>query len=169
MRILYIAFVTLAIASGTLAGYINAFDQPFAFNCPAKKIISYISSVHDNYYEDRRWEIHCRTSGSTSGCVNSGDYVNNFDNPVFFLCPGNKVLTGIESYHHDYYEDRRFKFQCCDVTERIPSNCYTTANMNEWDGKLTMLVPDDQAIVGVFSHHNDYYEDRLFSFRLCTL
>uniref|UniRef100_A0A2C9JYB2 Uncharacterized protein n=1 Tax=Biomphalaria glabrata TaxID=6526 RepID=A0A2C9JYB2_BIOGL len=168
MCISRIVFIVLAVARGSLAGYLNDYDQPFVFSCQENQIISYISSVHDNHYEDRRWEVHCRTAGPTSNCINSG-YVNNFDSPMVFICPGNGVLTGIESYHDNHYEDRRFAFKCCDVNGKIPSNCRTTNNMNNWDGKLTMLVPENQAITGVFSHHSNHYEDRLFSFRLCTL
>ncbi|KAH9492205.1 Inter-alpha-trypsin inhibitor heavy chain H3 [Bulinus truncatus] len=85
-------------------GYVNDWDQPFNFSCPDGQILSYISSVHSNKKEDRRWEFLCRTAGRTSSCTDSG-YVNKFDEPVVFTCPGDRVMTGVHGYHSDRYED----------------------------------------------------------------
>ena len=43
------------------------------------------------------------------------DYVNDFDQKFKFQCPGKKVLVGTESYHSNKQEDRRFRFECCDL------------------------------------------------------
>lgn len=45
------------------------------------------------------------------------DYVNAMDSPIVFQC-GSGVIHGIESYHQDTYEDRRFKFKCCNLPRK---------------------------------------------------
>ena len=41
------------------------------------------------------------------------DYVNAFDKPVVYMCPADFFLAGVQSYHENPYEDRRFKYKCC--------------------------------------------------------
>ena len=41
--------------------------------------------------------------------------VNVWDAPVHYECPGDGFVTGMGSYHDNDKEDRRFKFQCCEV------------------------------------------------------
>ncbi|KAK6986887.1 dermatopontin [Biomphalaria glabrata] len=168
MVILVSLGLLLVVTQVKSAAYVNDWDKPFNFNCPTGQILSFVSSINDNYYEDRRWELFCRTVGYTKDCVKS-DYVNTFDNPVTFTCPGDSVITGIESYHDNHYEDRRYRFQCCTVSKRVPSDCYTTDYVNDWDGKLTLFVPEGQGIKGAMSEHNNYYEDRRWRFTLCTV
>ena len=38
-----------------------------------------------------------------------------WDAPVHYECPGDGFVTGMGSYHDNDKEDRRFKFQCCEV------------------------------------------------------
>ena len=96
-------------------------------------------------------------------------YVNTFDNPLVFKCPGNQVITGVNSYHSNKYEDRRFGFQCCNVLGRQPRDCYITGNVNDWDGKLTLAVPEGKVIKGAYSNHDNRREDRRWQFEICTL
>ncbi|KAH9504882.1 hypothetical protein Btru_060909 [Bulinus truncatus] len=160
--------LVLVSLSVTYGGHVNEYDKPFDFNCDTGSIISYISSTNDNYYEDRLWEIDCRITEFTDNCVKS-DYVNDFDKPINFTCPGNTVLVGIESYHDNYYEDRRFKFNCCEATVCQLSDLSNTGLLNDWDAKVTLLVPEGSAIKSVYSFHDDYYEDRRWSFQLGKL
>ncbi|CAL1531929.1 unnamed protein product, partial [Lymnaea stagnalis] len=96
-------------------------------------------------------------------------YVNEFDKPLTYTCPGNGVLAGVESYNDNYYEDRRFKFTCCDVSLRVPTECRTTDYINEFDGQMTLLVPEGEAIKSVYSWHDNYYEDRRWKVQLCKV
>ena len=36
-----------------------------------------------------------------------------------FLSAGHSYITGIDSYHDNGHEDRRFKFRCCELTGNI--------------------------------------------------
>ncbi|KAK6963285.1 strain EAF dermatopontin 3 [Biomphalaria glabrata] len=162
---LYLLAILMTVAS---AAYVNDWDQPFNFRCPDGQVVSYVSSVHDNRREDRRWEFLCRTARQTHSCTDSG-YVNDFDGPLVYTCPGNKVMVGVHSYHNNRREDRRFGFYCCDVQGSTPRDCYTTDYVNDWDGKLTLAVPEGRAVKAAFSHHNNRREDRRWQFQICAL
>ena len=55
-------------------GWMNAMDQPLSFMCPLDTAIYEINSKHDNYFEDRVFEILCRTTGKTpTGCHWTGE------------------------------------------------------------------------------------------------
>ncbi|XP_059141118.1 dermatopontin-like isoform X1 [Physella acuta] len=159
--------LSAALATVWSHNFLNEYDQPFDFRCPYGSVINYIYSEHHDYFEDRRFEILCR-SQKTTECAHSG-YVNAFDQPVNFICPGDKVMTGIESYHDNFYEDRRFSFQCCRVSRKKLCNCYMTNDVNTWDMPMTLRVGFGQAIQGAHSYHNNYYEDRIWKFQLCQL
>ena len=51
--------------------------------------------------------------------VYSVEYVNNWDEVIAFQCPQNGYITGIDSYHDNGPEDRRFKFRCCETTGKL--------------------------------------------------
>ena len=60
-----------------------------------------VSSVHSNRHEDRSWSWECRdvvSRGYATGYSKTG-YVNDFDSPMNFMCPANKYIVGMESYH----------------------------------------------------------------------
>ncbi|XP_059143416.1 dermatopontin-like [Physella acuta] len=160
--------VYCSVASSVSGMFINDWDKSFDFKCPAGQAVSYIASEHNNFYEDRRWEFACRDVGATEQCVDSG-YVNEFDLPVAFTCPGTSVLTGVSSYNDNHYEDRRFRFQCCSVPRGAPGDCHVTAELNKFDEKLTLQVPEGQVIRSVLSNHDNHYEDRVWKFELCKL
>uniref|UniRef100_A0A8C1ERY6 Hemagglutinin/amebocyte aggregation factor n=1 Tax=Cyprinus carpio carpio TaxID=630221 RepID=A0A8C1ERY6_CYPCA len=99
-----------------LSPYVNDFDKTFSFECPPHHVIAGISSYHDNYHEDRRWQFSCCRSKCTSevrGHCHSDchwtSYVNSFDEYFFWTVPTQRVLVGIGSYHDDIHEDRRWR------------------------------------------------------------
>ncbi|XP_050959311.1 hemagglutinin/amebocyte aggregation factor-like [Labeo rohita] len=96
--------------------YVNDFDKAFTFECPAQHAIAGMSSYHDNYYEDRRWQYYCCkvecTSGNPGKCQ-STSYVNAFDEDFHWNVPPHSVLVGVESYHQNYQEDRRWNYKYC--------------------------------------------------------
>ncbi|CAL1539512.1 unnamed protein product [Lymnaea stagnalis] len=161
-------FCIVHLIAGSTGYFVNNWDQPFNFNCPPGQVISYVSSIHDNGAEDRRWEFLCRAVANTHSCSHSG-YVNTFDNPVVFRCPGHQVMTGVNSYHSNGNEDRRYGFYCCNVASLKTCDCYITGYVNDWDEKLTLVVPEGKAIKGAFSHHDNGREDRIWQFEICNL
>ncbi|KAI8750476.1 dermatopontin [Biomphalaria glabrata] len=168
VKLVTLVAMVMVSESGPTFPWVNEYDGQMDFKCPDKQIIMYLSSIHDDQREDRIWEMLCRTAEFGDYCVQS-DYVNNFDQTFNYTCPGNKVLTGISSYHYDSYEDRRFRFTCCRASKRWLSECYTTDFVNEWDLKLTLFVPEGQAIKSIYSINDDTRSDRRFKFVLCNL
>ena len=51
--------------------------------------------------------------------VCSTEYVNDWDEVIAFQCSHNGYITGIDSYHDNHVEDRRFKFRCCETTGEL--------------------------------------------------
>ncbi|KAK3795191.1 hypothetical protein RRG08_056254 [Elysia crispata] len=150
-------------------GFHSDWDQPFLFECPLGQTLKNIFSVHDNRREDRRWRFGCANGpgGSLVGeCFWTG-YVNGWDAPMNFVCPVNHVISGLQSYHDNGKEDRRFKFKCCHHAGYITYSCSLTGYINSWDGVLNYNVPSGHILAGVASIHDNYREDRLYQVFIC--
>lgn len=175
--LLPLTFLLCGLAVGTL-GWLNKFDQPVFFQCPANQFLSHISSAHDNHYEDRVWDMSCsplpplgKGWDSTVRNCRWTNYVNELDQPLTFQCPNEGFITGMASFHDDKTEDRRFKFQCCDAPGAgvVAHSCYFTSWANDWDGTLNFDVPRGKILRGVISYHSNAKEDRRFKFEICDL
>ena len=68
-----------------------------------------MKSVHENEHEDRRWSFECAPlANGYSECSWTG-YVNDWDDPMNFVCPGTGgVVSGMESEHNNHHEDRMY-------------------------------------------------------------
>ena len=68
-----------------------------------------MKSVHENEHEDRRWAFECAPlANGYSECSWTG-YVNDWDDPMNFVCPGTGgVVSGMESEHNNHHEDRMY-------------------------------------------------------------
>merc|ERR1712224_859634 len=73
---------------------------------------------------------------------------------------GGFYLSAIGSSHSDRYEDRVFKV----VRSRIPTtsdyNRGWTGYLNNLGGTFTYSCPTDMAVAGLYSYHDNRYEDR---------
>ena len=130
-----------------------------------------VRSVHDNQREDRRWTWQCRnlvSRNSQPRCYWTRD-VNDYDEQIAFLCRENYYLAGVESYHHNYYEDRRWSFYCCSSPGLSSSNCYITDYQNSWDGVLDFRAHHHEFITGIFSHHDNQKEQVSLLLHACVL
>jgi len=157
----------LLIAS-KLSGWENSYDRALEFDAGVDGMITGLYSVHNNRREDRIWKVRY---GSAAGvdCQEQKwtNWRNGFDSVLSFTCPTNQVLHGIESYHNNHREDRRWKFQCCRVSSRVSvQRKGWTGYVNDWDRELNYRCPSsDQAIVGLYSYHNNHREDRRWKVR----
>ncbi|XP_025109656.1 dermatopontin-like [Pomacea canaliculata] len=165
----------LAIFIVTLAGvnaYVNEYDQPFTFKCPASRVLSSIASVNHNYYEDRIWDFGCTIhplEASITDCEWTSTYANEFKEAMVFQCTGEGFITGVESYHDNRYEDRRFKFQCCQSPRTVVHSCYFTTWTNNFDGNQNFSLPKGKLLRGVVSIYDTYYKDRRYQFEICDV
>ncbi|XP_067663438.1 uncharacterized protein [Haliotis asinina] len=140
-----------------VTSYVNDFDRPVLFQCPPGKSIASWESYHNNHHEDRRHRFTCQTTPELGECQWSG-YVNDFDQPVSYQCPNNGVISGVNSFHNNHHEDRRFKFYCCSVRDRHLVRCSRTDYLNWWDRKLNFRVPAAHFLTGVYSIHHNHHD-----------
>ena len=137
--------------------YHNEFDGPLSVSCETGQGMHKVSSVHSNSAEDRAWSWYCKKIINTGSprCSQTVDYVNNFDLPMNFMCPRDEYAAGVESYHDNRYEDRRWKFTCCSVPNHITASCRQTGYVNEFDKSMDFTAQSDEVITGVFSYHDN--------------
>ncbi|KAG5846132.1 hypothetical protein ANANG_G00146520 [Anguilla anguilla] len=127
-----------------------------------------ISSIHHNHHEDRLWDFSCKKSFDTPPECFWSPYANWFDEAFTFTCPPNSILSGMESYHDNKHEDRRWKFYCCRVTNYCNYNCYWTPYVNNFDEQFTWHVPNMNDLAGVDSYHENKHEDRRWKYMYCA-
>ncbi|XP_076444205.1 hemagglutinin/amebocyte aggregation factor-like isoform X2 [Babylonia areolata] len=154
-----IAVSVLHVALSTVAAsWINNYDDPTNFNCPDGQFLSHINSEHSNHHEDRVWNFGCSpvpAEGAVTNCQTT-NYVNEWDQTFTFQCPGEGFVTGMDSVHNNHYEDRRFKFHCCEFPGALAHRCYFTNWENEMDHTLDYLVPNGKILRGVASYHSNH-------------
>ena len=70
------------------------------------KSISRIQSLHRDCIEDRIWSFSCRSNAAAQSCSWTPT-LNTYDNVLDYNCSHDGFITGIYSWHHNHYEDRR--------------------------------------------------------------
>ena len=134
--------------------YQNAFGKRLDVSCTGLQGMYKVLSVHSNSEADRSWAWECRdviNSGIT-GCSETG-YVNELELPMTFLCPANMYIAGVQSYHKS--GDRRWKFTCCAIANRLTVSCRQSGYVNEWDGPMNFQADQGEVITGVYSYHDN--------------
>uniref|UniRef100_A0A8C9T4L3 Si:dkey-14d8.6 n=1 Tax=Scleropages formosus TaxID=113540 RepID=A0A8C9T4L3_SCLFO len=159
-RILFILVIAASQvkAKGIYLRWENDYDGVLHFQCPAGQSISKISSTHHNHHEDRLWGFECKNTFDSSPDCHWTYYVNDFDQEFSFECPSNYVLSGMESYHENKHEDRRWKFYCCRINNFCNSNCQWTPYVNNFDETFDFYIPTQNYLVGTGSYHNNHHE-----------
>ncbi|KAH3830593.1 hypothetical protein DPMN_103838 [Dreissena polymorpha] len=95
-------------------GFENQYDLPVVFQCPRNNYINGMGSVHDNGAEDRIWKFYCcQLPDIHMFDCSFTDWTNVFDGAQNFNSPDGLVMKGMDSYHDNNFEDRRFKYELC--------------------------------------------------------
>ncbi|XP_063056143.1 hemagglutinin/amebocyte aggregation factor-like [Engraulis encrasicolus] len=95
------------------SNWVNHFDDPFDFTCGNNEVLTGMFSYHSNRHEDRRFKFQCCSANLMLHGCHWTPYLNDFDQSFNYHVPNHMVIAGVSSYHHNYYEDRRFKFYVC--------------------------------------------------------
>ncbi|KAH3830445.1 hemagglutinin/amebocyte aggregation factor-like [Dreissena polymorpha] len=96
------------------SGFENQYDLPVVFQCPRNNYINGMGSVHDNGAEDRIWKFYCcQLPDIHMFDCSFTDWTNVFDGAQNFNSPDGLVMKGMDSYHDNNFEDRRFKYELC--------------------------------------------------------
>jgi len=157
--------ISHSVNSASSEGFVNDWDRSFAFECPTNQAISSLYSVHDNRMEDRRWKFACAqvVGGSLTGCSWSG--YTDWD-ATWTIGNEGDVITGVDSYHDNGKEDRRYKIKTCklsDLTSDV-SVKHDSDWRNGWDRELSYDLSGQQFLTKITSQHDNRMEDRQFKF-----
>ncbi|CAN2390959.1 Dermatopontin, partial [Pristimantis euphronides] len=147
--------------------WVNDYDQVLNFACQRNQSISLIISIHANKHEDRVWDFSCQNTFDSPAFCSWSSYANDFDEEFTFICPFGSVLSGMESYHDNKREDRRWKFLCCQGDKAVQQNCKWSGYVNDFDSYLRWDAPSNYYLVGVQSYHDNKREDRRWSYYSC--
>ncbi|XP_028513653.1 hemagglutinin/amebocyte aggregation factor isoform X2 [Exaiptasia diaphana] len=153
-------------------GWKNDFDGHLKFKCSAGQALRQVQSTYRSCAKDRVFKFGCSYNWNTKRmtiCNWSHHWINDWDQPFSFTCPHHGILAGIESYHHNSYEDRRYKFYCCHSYWHHAHFCKTSGYVNNWRTYINFRAPRNRFIVGAISFHRDSQEDRLWKFQYCKV
>ena len=94
---------------------INEFDDEVKFHFEdGDYALTGFGSIHRDYNEDRRyWFYVAKVVNKTNIRCSWTDYVNGLEDPMDFNTRYTEWIAGVESYHDNLHEDRRWKFYVC--------------------------------------------------------
>ena len=145
------AFIEALIAH---VKYLNELDKPVKKDCNKGEGIYEVQSEFRGYYNDRRWSFECRKvvqNNAQVTCTQTKSYVNDFNGPIAFSCGDNQYMAGVESYHDNSKEDRRWKFTCCSALNYKTSDCQLSKDANQPGKVMDFQAGDGEVITGVNS------------------
>jgi len=154
------------IGEHTLTEYVNYWDGKLDYTVSSGYVITGLASVHSNWHEDRRFKIYSASLNIPCRPLDTSVWINQYDGLVDFRCQSNSAMIGLKSVHHNHYEDRRFMFRCCDLSNggEYTIESHLTEYVNSYDGKMDKTCPNNDVLVGLISKHSNSKEDRRFRF-----
>ena len=135
--------------------YQNDYDQPLDVRCHKGAGMYQVQSIYNGGARDRRWSWQCKNhklSGNTQ-CAFT-DYVNHFDEPMYFMCGSNQYIAGVYSYHDNGHEDRRWIFTCCSTEGLKVYGCRLTGYANDFHTHMNfkqVLMRSSQGLMATMS------------------
>lgn len=149
--------------------YQNTLDQPLLVICNNKYAFHRIESWHHNGAEDREYQFDCQFVAEVGFDQCSWtDYVNHFDKPAMYHCPADWVMTGVDSFHDNFFEDRRWRFKCCNFPNYYTKSCQSSGYLNEFDQYINYYSPSGTLFTGAYSYHENWAEDRRWMIQSCS-
>merc|ERR1712139_65101 len=148
-------------------GWANNWDGGLGFNVGGHTYISGMGSHHSNRREDRQFKFLLSNIGSSQAHTHLSGYVNNWDQYFAYACPGNYVMVGMYSYHHNGTEDRRWRFRCARYHHLGVRNDGWPGWQTNWDGTFHIGC-GGRPVTGFSSYHDNGREDRRFRLRCGT-
>ena len=133
----------------------NNYDGVLNVECSDKQGLYRVVSQYSSPTRDRQWQWDCHevTKTTFTECYWTDNWENVWDEPFFFQCPANYILTGVNSIHSNYYEDRRWKFRCCHAENHFTKNCFASDYINDWNQFIEYSVDQSYVFTGVYSYH----------------
>ena len=103
-------------------------------------------------------------------CCIAGYWQNDLDSNLYVNCHNKQAIYGVQSYHTNHHEDRRWHFNCKDLAVSAITHyiCHWTGYKNEFDEPLSFRCPVNYVMTGVSSYHSNHHEDRRWRFKCCS-
>jgi len=97
-----------------------------------------------------------------------GGWQNGWDEDHKLVCKHDHEASRIISEHDNWNEDRKWEWSC----RKTPLlsgfiACKWHNNVNSLDETLNFKCPNHGVITGTKSYHNDFWQDRVFSYECC--
>jgi len=148
------------------SGWINNWDQPLNYvrGVGTTYYLSGLKGVHSNWYEDRRFQVINTRIGNTVDHVHQTKEVNGWDAEFAYSCPSNYVITGLKSYHSNWYEDRRWSITCGRFKNMNVQASAWPGYQTKWDAEWGIGCGHNP-MIGIGGKHSNWYEDRVFRIR----
>merc|ERR1712054_187682 len=89
--------------------------------------------------------------------------INGWDGHMNWHTNGHTYVSGLQSWHHNGYEDRIFRPLVTNIGSTQHGR-HITGFVNNMDGTFAYTCPTNKAIVGFYSYHNNGNEDRRWRF-----
>jgi len=140
-------------------GNINGWDGHMNWSIGGTTYISGLQSWHNNGREDRIFRPLLTTIGAGQYGRQWSGWVNNMDAYFAYSCPNNKAMVGMLSYHHNGYEDRRWRFMCAGFHGVGFRKGGWPGWQTNWDAHFALSCGHNP-VVGFSSYHNNHREDR---------
>lgn len=134
----------------------NSYDGNLTKVCGTNAAFNRVRSQHSNLHEDRQWIWDCQniTQIPFTDCYWNG-YIDEWDNPIHVQCEPDYVLNGVESFHHNYYEDRQWKIRCCKAPNYFARSCEVSDYVNQYNEYMNYSVDYPRVFTGMFSAYED--------------
>jgi len=146
------------------SGWLNRWDKPVKWCCGCKTVaLDGIYSVHNNYYEDRRWQYHAQTY--PRGMLARYQWWSGWTkwHSTWNRYRGDSVIVTIRSFHNNKKEDRRFRFLFRKINARAwKRSTWRWSGLNKYDGKVSKNCGTGW-IMGLWSRYSKYHRDRQFN------
>lgn len=136
----------------------NGYDGRLNVNCHESSGMYKINSEYSRGARDRVWRWECRNIGYGYPHCWKTSYVNDFDKPMFFMCGKNQYIAGVDSYHSNAHEDRRWRFTCCYLPFYSTKSCRLTDFVNKFRHSFHFLAGHNEVITGVSSYDANNYQ-----------
>jgi len=94
------------------SGWLNNWDQYFAYTCPNNYVVTGMISYHHNGAEDRRFRIQCGHFRHLNVRKHGWPGWQTHWDSTFHIGCGSNPAVGFSSYHDNRKEDRRWRVQC---------------------------------------------------------
>lgn len=122
-RVRYVSMDGVQCSPGGWTAYQNEWDRNLDFTCPTNQVLAGFGSYHDNDTEDRRYQFRCCSVASSGFFVTGTRYTgwgNDMDGVLDTQCGRGEMMVGLNSYHDNDKEDRRFRLRCAQVKQNAP-------------------------------------------------